>query len=199
MENNLYLDVRGQACPQPVIRTRKALESIAAGTVTVHVDAEAAAVNVSRYAASQGLTVNRSDQPDGTIKLEIAKGCTCEVVAASPAAAVVNTLVYINSRFMGHGDQQLGRMLMTAFLKTLLEVAAPPQQLIFVNSGVYLTCEGSPLLPTIRKLAAKGTAVLSCGTCLDFFHLQEKLAVGQVSNMYEITSLLLAADRVVTP
>ncbi|MBW1645815.1 MAG: sulfurtransferase-like selenium metabolism protein YedF [Deltaproteobacteria bacterium] len=202
--NDIYLDVRGQACPQPVIRTRKALEAISEGVVTVHLDAEASATNVSRYAASQGLAVNRQDLADGTIKLEIIKGFSCAIptpAAAAPAtaAAPAGTVVYINGRCMGRGDEQLGRLLLKAFLKTLLELEVRPQALVFVNSGVHLTCDGSPELATIRELAAAGVTILSCGTCLDFFHLQNKLAVGQVSNMYEIADLLLQAGRVVTP
>jgi len=71
--------------------------------------------------------------------------------------------------------------------------------MIFVNRGVYLTTSGSAELETIKTLEREGTAILSCGTCLDFYHLKDKLEVGQMSNMFEIASLLLEADRVVAP
>ncbi|MEA2108662.1 MAG: sulfurtransferase-like selenium metabolism protein YedF, partial [Pseudomonadota bacterium] len=93
----------------------------------------------------------------------------------------------------------LGKILMKAFLKTLLEFSIRPRQLIFVNSGVYLTTSGSEEIETIRTLEDEGCAIFSCGTCLDFYHLKDKLEVGQMSNMFEIASLLLEADQVVIP
>ena len=40
-----------------------------------------------------------------------------------------------------------------------------------------------------------GVEVLVCGTCLDYFGLKDKVAVGTVSNMYEILdSMLMASD-----
>ena len=48
-------------------------------------------------------------------------------------------------------------------------------------------------------LEAAGVEILSCGTCLDFFHAKEKLRAGRVSNMMEIAESLWAADRVLRP
>ncbi len=205
---SINLDVRGKACPQPVIETKKALDQLEEGIITVLLDAEPSAVNVTRFAGSQGCIVNRSEDESGNIRLEIIKGFTCElpppgteaepIPAKSPAAGN-RLVVYINDRFMGKGDDRLGEILMKAFLKTLLELDVRPRQLIFVNNGVYLTTSGSAELETIRTLEREGTVILSCGTCLDFYHLKDKLEVGQMSNMFEIASLLLEADRVVTP
>jgi len=88
---------------------------------------------------------------------------------------------------------------MRAFLKVLLDLKPLPSKLIFINSGVRLTCEGSEVLETIQALSAKGVEVLSCGTCLDFYGLKEKLKAGIVSNMYDIARSLLEADRLIRP
>lgn len=203
---NINLDVRGKACPQPVIETKKALDQLEEGIITVLLDAEPSAINVIRFAGSQGCTVNRDDDDSGTIKLEIIKGFSCEIPATQSDTKPVSTsaehrklVVYINDQYMGKGDDKLGKILMKAFLKTLLELDTRPQQLIFVNSGVYLTTSGSEELETIRTLENEGTGIFSCGTCLDFYHLKDKLEVGQMSNMFEIASLLLEADRVIVP
>ncbi len=88
---------------------------------------------------------------------------------------------------------------MRAFLKVLLDLKPIPTKLIFINSGVRLTSEGSELLETLQALSDKGVGILSCGTCLDFYGLKEKLKVGIISNMYDIAQSLLEADRLIRP
>ena len=46
---------------------------------------------------------------------------------------------------------------------------------------------------------AAGVKVMTCGTCLDFYGLKEKLRVGVVSNMYDIAEAQLTAAKVVRP
>jgi selenium metabolism protein YedF len=112
---------------------------------------------------------------------------------------VEKVVVYINSNLLGVGDEALGTILMRAFLKTLLDLERKPLRLILINSGVQLASEGSEVLEILGKLSEKGIEILSCGTCLDFYGLKEKLKVGKVSNMYEIAQSLMEADRLVRP
>ena len=88
---------------------------------------------------------------------------------------------------------------MRAFIKTLKDVEPRPARIIFVNSGVFLTTEGSEVIPDLQEFEKMGIEILSCGTCLDFFHRKESLKVGIISNMYDIASSLIQADRVVKP
>ena len=90
---------------------------------------------------------------------------------------------------MGNGDEELGRILMRSLLFTISERPAP-MALIFMNKGVFLTCEGSAHIETLRKILADGAEILSCGTCLDYYNLKEKLAVGEPGNMYSALELL---------
>lgn len=106
---------------------------------------------------------------------------------------------FITASVLGVGDEQLGRILMRAFIKTLKELNPLPERLIFVNSGVRLTTEGSELIADLRELEARGVRMLSCGTCLDYYQLKDALAVGTVTNMFEIVTSLVAADRVLRP
>jgi len=108
-------------------------------------------------------------------------------------------VVYLNSRFLGIGDEALGSILMRSFLKTLLELETKPSRLILINSGVWLSSEGSDVLETLKTLSGRGVEILSCGTCLDFYGLKENLKVGVVSNMFTIAQALLEAERVVRP
>lgn len=199
------LDLKGKACPLPVVETRKAFLSLDKNSeeaiITVQLDNQAACANVTRFAESQSFMVSRETHPDGTFTLTITKGFNCELPTPSPAPTERQKryLVYIDNYCMGSGDEKLGRILMKAFLKTLPELESLPESIVFVNSGVFLTTTDSPELNTIKSLEGGGCNILVCGTCLDFYNLKEKQGVGQVSNMFEIATLLRGSDKVVMP
>jgi intracellular sulfur oxidation DsrE/DsrF family protein len=69
--------------------------------------------------------------------------------------------------------------------------------MILLNAGVKLTVEGSPVLEDLAGLERRGVEILACGTCLGHFGIKEKIAVGEVSNMYSIAETLLGAQKVV--
>lgn len=69
--------------------------------------------------------------------------------------------------------------------------------ILFFNSGVKLVVEGSPVLEDLRNLCGQGVEILACGTCLGYYELKEKIAVGEVSNMYNIAETMLRAGKVV--
>ena len=193
------IDAKGLACPQPVINTKRALEEIKEGILTVIVDNVAARDNVRRFAESQGCTVT-VEEANGDYHLEITKGLVVE--AESKPREVKgndNIVIYINSNVMGFGDDELGKILMGAFLKTMIGAEPSPKKVIFINSGVKLVTEGSEVLESIIEMEKKGVEVLSCGTCLNFYGLKEKLRVGVISNMYDIIESLIEADKVISP
>jgi len=198
------IDARGKACPQPVVMTKRELESLEEGVLSVVVDNPTSCQNVERFAKSQGCNVGVEKRAEGYY-VQIVKGYPCEVRSESEAvettvpSAEPRVVVYVSSDQMGIGDEELGRILMRAFLKTLKDVSPKPQKLIFVNSGVRLTTEGSDVLESIRELEAMNITVMSCGTCLDYYHLKDKLKVGLASNMFDIASSLTEADRMVRP
>ncbi len=106
-------------------------------------------------------------------------------------------VVAISSTTMGRGDDQLGGVLLRSFLHTLGEISPTPHVLIFLNEGVKLVTEGSSVLDDLLALQEKGVELLACGTCLGHFGLKEKVAVGQVSNMYVIAETMVRAAKVV--
>ena len=103
----------------------------------------------------------------------------------------------IASDRLGHGDDELGELLMKNFIYSLARAEATPRTVGFMNGGVRLACEGSPALEDIRLLAEAGVKIRSCGTCLDFLGLRDKLAVGEVGTMPDTAALLAAGDAVV--
>ncbi len=189
------IDCRGLACPQPVLNTKKALEEGQEELIVI-VDNIAARDNVERFARSQGAMVN-IEKKDNNFYLHIQKKSSCEMPETRSKAEKI--VVYINSNLLGVGDETLGRILMRSFLKTILELEPKPSKMIFINLGVHLTTEGSEVLDTLKLISEKGVEILSCGTCLDFYGLKEKLRVGVISNMYDIAKSLMEADQLIRP
>jgi selenium metabolism protein YedF len=193
------IDCRGMACPLPVVTAKQALDKIPEGEVTLLLNDPVSRENVERFGRSQGHQVRTEDRGQDFV-VRITK--TPAPGGEPPEAAVPagqKGVVYINSRFLGVGDDALGTVLMRAFLKTLLELSPRPGRLLLINSGVQLACEGSEVLDSLESLAGMGTEVLACGTCLDFYGLKEKLRVGAVTNMYVIAQSLLDTDRLIRP
>ena len=193
------VDARGLACPQPVLMTKKTLEEMERGVFTVVVDSAMSKDNVVRFATSQGCET-RVEEKGSEFHIEVVKGeAEEEVNKLEKEAPTFNITVYIHSDRMGQGDDTLGKILIKGFIKTLKDVDPKPRRMIFVNSGVFLTTEGSELIDALKELEEMGIEILSCGTCLDFFNRKDKLKVGVASNMFDITSALVQSDKVVIP
>lgn len=107
-------------------------------------------------------------------------------------------VLFVNSARIGEGDVTLGGKLMASFFYSLVRATGKPETIVFMNGGVRLACKGSAALDDIRLLAADGVKVYSCGTCLDYYGLKDKLAVGEVGNMNDTVSLMMAASDVVS-
>jgi selenium metabolism protein YedF len=187
------VDARGLACPQPVIQTRKAMEG-AAQVVTL-VDNETSVTNVSRMAEKAGWPVGEE------FRIAMTKGEALPQTESLPVGKAEVTsgplVLVVSADIMGQGEAELGNILVRGFFHTLGEVEPLPQTIIFFNSGVKLACEGSPVLDDLCALEDAGIELLVCGTCLGYFELNEKLSVGQVSNMYDIAETMLSAGKVV--
>lgn len=201
----------GLACPLPVVETKKALEAMSeAGTITVLVDNEIAVQNVSRFAGSKQLDAKSEKVNDKefhiVIQVPVDKLGTSAAEAAEEAEPVCimdgrrkGMVVAIGSSQMGNGAEELGKSLMKAFIFALTKQDYLPETILFFNSGANLTCEGSDSLADLKELEAQGVEILTCGTCLDFYNLKEKLAVGGVTNMYVIVEKMEKASAVVKP
>lgn len=181
-----YVDARGLACPQPVIAAKKALDSIDEGTVTVIVDNAIAKENLLKLAASSHCEVGVNEK-DGLFTLQLVKGSgSIEAEPLNTIVAASATVYLITKNTLGEGNEELGGVLMKSLLFTLVEKQPYPKTLMFINSGVLLTTQGSPVMEHLQKLEQAGVQILSCGTCLDYYQLKDKLEVGGVTNMYTI-------------
>jgi selenium metabolism protein YedF len=191
------VDARGLACPHPVIQTRKAMQE--ADQVVTLVDNDTALANVSRMAKKSGWQVGVTPEGEG-YRIELVKASVPQAkpLATGRADVPVGPLVLVvSSDMMGRGEEELGNLLIRAFFHALGEVEPLPRTVIFFNTGVKLVCQDSMVLDDLCALEAEGVEMLACGTCLDYLGLMEKLAVGQVSNMYDIAETMLRAGKVV--
>jgi selenium metabolism protein YedF len=203
MGSGRILDCIGFACPQPVIKTMDALTEMQSGEdLQVIVDNEGSCSNVIRFAESQGHAASFQEK-EGNYRINITKGA---VASSQPELEIVcdimqqkNIFVYVASEFMGRGDDELGRILMQAYFETLSHFAKDITHIAFVNSGVKLAIEGSAVLDYIKEMEQMGIAVLCCGTCLNHFDSKDKLAVGQVSNMFSILDAQSKAGTILSP
>ncbi|HPI23702.1 MAG TPA: sulfurtransferase-like selenium metabolism protein YedF [Spirochaetota bacterium] len=196
------IDARGLSCPQPVINAKRALESD--DSIVVIVDNRTAVENVSRMAASMGCAVDVDEKGDGiylSIRRHSGGPPTSQAapIGCGTGTASGPTVMAFASDTMGCGNDELGGVLMRSLVHTVGEADDKPDVMVFYNTGVKLAVTGSPVLDDLRLIASKGTRILVCGTCLKFFNLTESLAVGNVSNMYEIKELLFSAGRLVRP
>ncbi|BCR04012.1 selenium metabolism protein YedF [Desulfuromonas versatilis] len=191
------LDCRAHKCPHPVVETRKLLLASPGTPLTVLVGDETARENVSRLARSQGYQVEATPS-EGGFTLQLSPGTApASTVADAPAAG--KTVAFITADTLGDGNEELGRILMKNFIFTLAELDAPPDTLLFANAGVKLTTEGSEVLEALEKIACMGSDIASCGLCLEFYQLKDKLAAGRATNMLDIVETLQKAGRVIRP
>jgi len=187
------VDARGLACPQPVIMAKRTIEE--RGNCVVIVDDEAARENVCRMAESLGCDV-RVEEKNGAAYIHISRDNVDKVWEEKEPSAGPTVVVFPYDK-MGRGDDELGMLLMRAFLHTLGEVSPRSDVMIFFNAGVKLVTEESEVLDDLHSLEKQGMGILVCGTCLDYFGLKDNLKVGVVSNMYDIAETMLSAGRVI--
>ncbi len=190
------IDCRGLECPKPVVNTKQALDEIESGIVTVIVDNKTSLENIKRLARKSGHRVSVEDR-EGNFYINITKkGKAVQATVKQSQSTSDRYAIFITTDRLGTGDERLGEILIKAFLNTIWEADKVPDSIVLINNGVKLSTEGSEVLDTLELLGKKGIHIVSCGTCLAYYKLTDKLKVGQVSNMYEIVNILLDAPKI---
>lgn len=200
----------GEACPVPVIMTKKAIAESGQDPIEVLVDNEAAVQNVCRFADSVGYGTEVSKE-EGVFHIMLRKGEGTEnasvsageqqaagpVVRASDASG--KTVVVLSSDMMGSGEDALGRTLMKGFVFALTQLDSLPDTILLYNTGAKLSIAGSESLQDLITLEQAGVTVMTCGNCLKYFDIEDQLAVGQITNMYSIVEEMRNATRILRP
>jgi selenium metabolism protein YedF len=200
------VDTRGKRCPIPIIETKKALKESAKGEIfTVLTDNKTSFLNVSRFLTdnkikfavteSSGVWTFEVNNESGKTETTPAEDyCGTERNAGPGGYAVA-----ITSEFMGQGDDKLGKILIRSFFVALSVMDELPTVIVFYNSGVKLAAKGSEVTDLLLEIEARGVEIILCGTCVDFFGLDNKTAVGKTGDMYQILQRLAAAGNVIRP
>jgi selenium metabolism protein YedF len=176
------INCSGLKCPQPVINTKKYFDSIEKGEAEVIVDNEVAKINISKFCQNNNLSFSVEER-EGLYHIKIAKeNCDCQVMESDSKTLVI----LVTSDKLGEGDDILGTTLMKSYMYALSESDKLPIDLLFLNSGVKLVAEGSEVLDSLIKLKQRGVNIASCGVCLDFYKIKDKLSIGEITNMYTI-------------
>ncbi len=204
MNSEKQIDCQGLPCPQPVLKCKEVIEQDKPLLIKVLVDNDPALENVSRFLSLRGYHLHKPEK----------LGTYWHISASRKSDPVINEdqqkhaaikedqgleriLVFISSDKIGQGDDELSTKLMLNFLSTLPEMESL-WTVVFVNSGVKLTIEGSPALESIQRLESNNVSILVCGTCLEFFKITDKKRTGQTTNMLDIITGMNLSDKVIS-
>lgn len=196
------VNAMGDNCPIPVIKTKKAMQALTGPeTIEVLVDNEIAVQNVTKLAKEQGGEVSSEKLGEKeykvTIKMQGVPAVDAEVVCTPDQKG--DLIVVVSSDRMGTGNDELGKVLIKGFIYAVTQLDTLPKKMLFYNGGTTLTTEGSDSIEDLKSLEAQGVEILTCGTCLDYYHLKDKLVVGGVTNMYSIVESMAEAGKIIRP
>ena len=198
----LELDYSQFQCPHPVVETRKQMLANPDETISVLVGDQTAVENVSRLAEKLNYQI-QVETANELFRLTLSpSGQMLQPTQQqnSPQQKQSGDLVvFCGSDQMGQGDEEFGQILLKNFFATLLELERLPETILFVNSGVKLVCEGSDALEALSQLACRGADIASCGLCLDYYKIKDRLKVGRVTNMLEIAETQMQAGQLIKP
>ncbi len=203
----MQIDCRGLSCPEPVLRTKRALEKLESEVIEVWVDNEAARDNIERLARSQNCAIVCENLDGGCFLLRLSRGAGGIPMAAAetnvvchPSFLALGKHVYVFAAdTMGRGSAELGWALMQTYVKTIIELKPLPAKILCYNAGVRLVCKPGKALEVLQTMESQGVEILVCGTCLDYYELSGQLRAGRVSNMLEIMNEMAEASKVLSP
>lgn len=200
------IDARRQLCPKPLILTKKALnDNTIKGTFSVLIDNQTARENIERLLKDNEVEFKSAKTDEGFVITVSKSGKAIETNPEDYCSVPMDKeasgkhVICIKNDKMGFGSDELGQILMKGFINTIKEVKPLPEKIIFYNSSVHLTIEDSQVLDSLKELEELGIKMLICGTCADYFNIKDKIAVGTISNMYDITESLTKASKVIYP
>lgn len=197
------IDVKGMQCPKPLIETKKALKELGSNKpLRILLDSQNARNNVVKYLSDNGLEPEVKQEGE-VIEILVNKSDEFkeDIDAAAYCTTTTNTdkgYVFVFAKdHIGEGDEALGKKLAGSFLETMWEMDELPGKIIFLNSGILLCLKGSPYLSALQSLEKLGIELLLCGTCVDFYDKADEIAIGEVSNAYNILSSITKAGKVI--
>jgi len=195
----MKIDCSGLACPEPVLQTKKALEALPNDAVLeVIVSSLASKENVTRFAHNGGFDARAQDLGEGKTLITIVKGFVCQTATCTNDEKFLDKTLFLKSDKVGEGE--LGAKLIVGFLKSTLELPKLPRRIVCVNQAVLLTTadESAPIMEVLKALEAKGVEIFSCGVCLEYFGVTDKLKVGKIGNAFGTIEMLFGGEGTIS-
>ncbi len=201
------IDTKGRLCPEPLILAKKAFATLNLGEqMEVVSDNDTSCSNLMRFLKDTNANPILTEEGnifkilctkgEGALIEKIIAEDYCEIPIKEK---ISNYVISISSDKMGQGDDELGKILIKAFINTIPEINKLPSTIVFYNAGVLLVQESFGLQEGLINLEQRGIKIIVCGTCVDYFGIKDKINVGQISNMYDIANALVGADKILTP
>lgn len=201
------VDTKGQLCPAPLIATKRALkETQVAESFQVLTDNQTSLNNLMRFLKDNKTEFN-VNADGGVWTLTITKGVVEETqtrpedycTPVIPHFSQGNFIIAFSSDKMGEGDDELGHLLITNFIKAVKDLDVLPGKMVFYNKGVALGSDDSPVVEHLREIEKMGVGLLLCATCVKYYSLEEKVNIGSLSNMFEIAQAMASTGNVIKP
>lgn len=206
----ITVDAMGKQCPVPLIMTKNEIAKNGEGDYLVLVDNKIAVQNLEKMSKQYGFDYSfekiedakfevHLKVDDASVVTEVALEQNVSETNCGTTVSSENTVVVYKSNQMGHGDDDLGTVLVKGGIYAFTQLPNPPKTFIFYNSGVKLVCDESDNIEDLNNLQEKGVKIFACGTCLNHYGLQDNLKIGEVTNMYDIVEMLNNAGKIIIP
>jgi selenium metabolism protein YedF len=201
------VDTKGQACPAPIIATRKALREAHDGeTIVVLTDNQTSLTNLTRFlkdnkvrflvdGANGDWTITITGKDNDVEMTDAEAYCAVDI----PHFSMGDFVIAFTSDKMGEGSEELGHLLLTNFIKAVKDLDELPSKMVFYNKGVELGKDDSPVIDLLRELEKMGVKLYLCATCAKYYSIEEKISIGSLSNMFEIVQIMASAGNVIKP
>lgn len=203
MNNTIQIDVRSLPCPEPVLKAKKALQGVNEHSLKLHSyeiigNSPSSKENLTRFLKTEGFDFEVGFGRDEQFMI-ILKG-KIQGQKEAKDKLLPKMLLVKNDRV---GEGELGGMLINGFIKSLLQTDVLPHKILFVNRGVLLTTdnkevENSEIVEVLKELEKQGVEISSCGSCLSYFALTERLKVGKIGNSIEGLHNMLLSDSLIS-
>ncbi|MCB5250348.1 MAG: sulfurtransferase-like selenium metabolism protein YedF [Candidatus Cloacimonadales bacterium] len=197
------IDTRGELCPKPIIKTKKEIPNIAVNeSFKILTDNDTSLKNLLRFLKDNHFETDTISNDDFYTIMCIKKDKELNNPdAESYCVAPINNdyIIVFKTDKMGVGNDDLGSILIKAFINSLPEQNKLPKAMIFYNSSVLLTKDSSNVYESLRLLQSKGVEIVICGTCIDFYDIKNEIDIGIVSNMFTITEYMIKYSHIIYP
>ena len=197
------IDLRGLACPEPVLRTKKILDQKSTSPIAILVDTDVTVKNLERLSVANKAQILESKKMGNHYRVLIAPSSNKDVVKEEKKDSTkVGPVVFISKDSFGNAsapeDHTFSNHLLNVFLQSLIATGHKVDAILMANSGVKIMADPA-FKDILEKFEQVGTNVFVCGLCVDYYKIKEHVPSEKITNMFAICEYLMTAERVIEP